>query len=118
EQIRQAFVTCVEGKERRKQKSSRQGLLGVEGMTPEVLLTALRNAGATEEAPERKQTVTAADFYALGLTGREGSAELRAKLAESLDLPRGISQSDLRKCVSILLTAEELQALVLRLTSS
>ena len=40
------------------------------------------------------------------------------KLAESLDLPRGISQSDLRKCVSILLTAEELQALVLRLTSS
>ena len=118
EQIRQAFVPCVEGKERRKQKSSRQGLLGVEGMTPEVLLTALRNAGATEEVPERKQTVTAADLYALGLTGREGSAELRSKLAESLDLPRGISQSDLRKCVSILLTAEELQALVLRLTSS
>ena len=117
EQIRQAFIPCVEGKERRKQKSSRQGLLGVEGMTPEILLTALRNAGATEEAPAQKQTVTAADFYTLGLTGREGSAELRSKLAESLNLPKNISQADLRKCVSFLLTEEELRALVSRLTS-
>ena len=117
EQIRQAFIPCVEGKERRKQKSSRQGLLGVEGMTPEILLTALRNAGATEEAPAQKQTVTTADFYMLGLTGRQGSAELRSKLAESLNLPKNISQADLRKCVSFLLTEEELRALVSRLTS-
>ena len=117
EQIRQAFVPCIEGKERRKQKSSKQGLLGVEGMTPEVLLTALRNAGATEEAPNEKQTLSAADFYALGLSGKPGSAELRIKLAESLNLPKGISQTDLRKCVSVLLTGEELHALVSRLTS-
>ena len=117
EQIRQAFVPCIEGKERRKQKSSKQGLLGVEGMTPEVLLTALRNAGATEEAPGEKQTLSAADFYALGLNGKPGSAELRIKLAESLNLPKGISQTDLRKCVSILLTGEELRAMVSRLTS-
>ena len=117
EQIRQAFVPCIEGKERRKQKSSKQGLLGVEGMTPEVLLTALRNAGATEEAPGEKQTLSAADFYALGLSGKPGSAELRARLAESLNLPKGISQTDLRKCVSVLLTGEELRALVSRLTS-
>ena len=117
EQIRQAFVPCIEGKERRKQKSSKQGLLGVEGMTPEVLLTALRNAGATEEVPGEKQTLSAADFYALGLSGKPGSAELRIKLAESLNLPKGISQTDLRKCVSVLLTGEELRALVSRLTS-
>ena len=117
EQIRQAFVPCIEGKERRKQKSSKQGLLGVEGMMPEVLLTALRNAGATEEAPGEKQTLSAADFYALGLSGKPGSAELRIKLAESLNLPKGISQTDLRKCVSVLLTGEELRALVSRLTS-
>ena len=117
EQIRQAFIPCVEGKERRKQKSSRQGLLGVEGMTPEILLTALRNAGATEEAPTQKQTLTTADFYALGLTGREDSAKLRSKLAESLNLPKNISQADLRRCVSFLLTEEELRELVSRLTS-
>jgi ribonuclease M5 len=117
EQIRQAFIPRIEGKEKRKQKPSKQGILGVEGMPPEVLLTALRNAGATEEAPGSKQTVTTADFYALGLSGKPGSAELRTRLAESLNLPAGISQADLRKCVSILLTEEELQTLVSRLTS-
>ena len=115
ERIRQAFVPALEGKERRKRKPSKQGLLGVEGMRPEVLLETLRRAGATES--DRRQEVTAADFYALGLNGRAGSAELRRKLAESLDLPAGISQSDLRKAVSFLLTREELSQAVSRLTS-
>ena len=44
ERIRQAFVPALEGKERRKRKPSKQGLLGVEGMRPEVLLEALRRA--------------------------------------------------------------------------
>ena len=117
EQIRQAFIPSVEGKEKRKPKPSKQGILGVEGMPPEVLLTALRNAGATEEAPGSKQTITTSVFYQLGLSGKPGSAELRARLAESLNLPARISQTDLRKCVSVLLTEEELQTLVSRLTS-
>lgn len=116
DRIRQAFIPRVEGKEHRKRKPSKQGLLGVEGMTPEQLLTALRNAGATEEAQPR-QVVTTADFFALGLSGRAGSADLRRRLAESLDLPGGISQADLRKAVSFLLSAEELKALLSRLTS-
>ena len=117
EKIRQAFIPRVEGKERRKQKPSRQGLLGVEGMPPEVLLRALRNAGVTEEAVNPGHEVSTADFYALGLTGKTGSAELRGKLAEILDLPRTISQADLRKAAGILLTREELAELVSRLTS-
>ena len=115
DRIRQAFVPAMPGKEKRKQKASRQGLLGVEGMTPEIILNALRRAGATEERAE--SPVSSADFYALGLTGRPGSASLRRRLAESLDLPGGISQSDLRKAVSFLLSKEELAALVSRLTS-
>ena len=115
EKIRQAFVPAVRGKESRKPRPSRQGLLGVEGMRPEILLEALRRAGASEEVPE--PCVSTADFYALGLTGRPGSAELRRKLAESLDLPAGISQGDLRKAVSFLLSKEELEALVSKLTS-
>ena len=118
EKIRQAYIPQVEGKERRKQKPSKQGLLGVEGMPPEVLLRTLRAAGATEEAPgERGSSLTAADFYALGLTGKPGSAALRRKLAESLDLPGNISQKDLRKAAELLLTAEELRELLTRLTS-
>ena len=116
ENIRQAYVPAVTGKEKRKTKPSRQGLLGVEGMRPEVLLEALRRAGASEA--QTAGELTAADFYALGLTGQAGSAELRRRLAESLDLPAGISQSDLRKAVSFLLTEEELKELLSRLTGS
>ena len=63
DRIRQAFVPSVKGKEKRKDHPSRQGLLGVEGMKPEILLTALRNAGATEEK-KPEETVTTADFIA------------------------------------------------------
>ena len=114
--IRQAFVPAIPGKERRKEHASKQGLLGVEGMRPEILIEAMRRAGATEE--QISSGVTAAEFYSLGLTGRPHSAELRKKLAESLDLPGGISQSDLRRAVSMLLTKEELKELVSRLTSA
>ena len=117
--IKNAFIPDVPGKEKRKEHASRQGLLGVEGMRPEIILGALRQAGATfaGEAEEREK-ITAADFYALGLTGKAGSAGLRARLAESLDLPKGISQSDLRRVLSERVTAGELRDLVSQLTES
>ena len=113
--IRQAYVPAVEGKEKRKAKPSRQGLLGVEGMRPEVLIEALRRAGATEN--DNAPWASSALFFSLGLTGKNGSAQLRKKLAESLDLPADISQTDLKKAVSTLLTETELRELLSRLTS-
>ena len=113
--IRQAYVPAVEGKEKRKEKPSRQGLLGVEGMRPEVLIEALRRAGATEN--DNAPWASSALFFSLGLTGKNGSAQLRKKLAESLDLPADISQTDLKKAVSTLLTETELRELLSRLTS-
>ena len=113
--IRQAYVPAMEGKEKRKSKPSRQGLLGVEGMRPEILLEALRRAGATEN--DSAPWATSALFFSLGLTGKPGAEELRKRLAESLDLPAGISQADLKKAVSALLTETELRELLSRLTS-
>ena len=113
--IRQAYVPAVEGKEKRKEKPSRQGLLGVEGMRPDVLIEALRRAGATEN--DNEPWASSALFFSLGLTGKNGSAQLRKKLAESLDLPADISQTDLKKAVSTLLTETELRELLSRLTS-
>ena len=115
DRIRQAYVPAVEGKEKRKEKPSRQGLLGVEGMRPEVLIEALRRAGATEN--DNEPWASSALFFSLGLTGKNGSVQLRKKLAESLDLPADISQTDLKKAVSTLLTETELRELLSRLTS-
>ena len=118
-EIKNAFIPELPGKEKRKEHASRQGLLGVEGMRPEVIIEALRKAGATiDETVREKENVTTADFYALGLTGKTGSAELRAGLAESLNLPKSISQSDLRRILSETVTREELADLVSQLTET
>ena len=71
-QVKHAYIPDVAGKERRKRTASKEGKLGVEGMRPEVLLEALRRAGATiegEDAPLPGARITKADLYAAGLPG-------------------------------------------------
>lgn len=116
EKIKQAFVPAVPGREKRKNRPSKEGLLGVEGMRPEELIRALKNAGASEDSCAEEEKITDADFYRLGLNGRPGSAQLRRRLARELNLPPMISRTDLQKTAGFLLSREELEALVSRLT--
>ena len=89
--IKHAYLPDVYGKERRKKEASREGKLGVEGMPPEILLEALRRAGATETEPDEHPKITKADLYARGLSGREGSAARRKAVLKSLDLPERLT---------------------------
>ena len=92
--VKHAYIPDIYGKERRKTAASKEGKLGVEGMRPELLLEALRRAGATfDDAPasERPAQITKADLYARGLSGREGSREKRLLLLKNLDLPEHMS---------------------------
>ena len=69
--VLQAYVPDIYGKEKRKRKGGKEGKLGVEGMKPEILLDALRRAGATidEESTVKGKSITKADLYDLGLIG-------------------------------------------------
>ena len=81
EQILQAYVPDVYGKERRKRKGGKEGKLGVEGMPPAVLLEALRRCGATwegEEAPAAPLRLTKADLLEKGLIGPDSAARRQA----------------------------------------
>ena len=93
--IKHAYIPDVYGKERRKKEASREGKLGVEGMPPEILLEALRRAGATETEHNDRPKITKADLYARGLSGREGSAARRQALLKSLDLPERLTADGL-----------------------
>lgn len=113
ENVRQAYVPDIRGKEKRKRAPGKAGLLGVEGMRPEVLEQALRRAGATilgeETAPEpERPPLTKADLFALGLSGGEGSREKRARLLAALNLPANLSPNALLPVLSCLYTREEL----------
>lgn len=113
DRLKQAYIPDIYGKERRKKKGGKEGKLGVEGMPPQVLLEALRRAGATFEdgptAPQRAG-LTKADLLEKGLIG-PGSAEKRADLQRRLGLPERLTANGLLEALDLLLTREEFDAL-------
>ena len=118
--VKHAYIPDVPGREKRTKTASRAGTLGVEGMKPEVLVDALRRAGATldgQSAAQGRGDVTSAELYELGLMGREGSTELRAALLASLGLPAKLKGGALRDVLGALYTRDELEAAVRRLAS-
>lgn len=108
--VKHAYIPDVPGKERRKDRASREGKLGVEGMSPAVLLDALRRAGATldNEPQDAKGRITKADLFALGLSGGPDSTQKRAELKRRLELPERLSPNALLDVLNALLTREEL----------
>ena len=108
--VKHAYIPEIEGKEKRKSKASKEGQLGVEGMRPQVLLDALKRAGATFESIESTDTrplISKADMYKMGLSGGEGSRAKREKLLHSLDLPQKLSADALLDVLNALMTREE-----------
>ena len=112
EQVKQAYVPDVYGKERRKKKGGKEGKLGVEGMKPEILLDALRRAGATidEKSTVKGKSITKADLYDLGLIGPD-SVEKRKALCKRLELPEHLSANALVEVLNLLMSREELEKL-------
>lgn len=109
--VKQAYIPDIAGRERRKRAPSKEGKLGVEGMKPEVLIEALRRAGATlggEEPARRAGGITKAALYELGLSGGPGSAEKRRALLKELDLPEKLSANALLDVLNALYTEAEL----------
>ena len=115
--LKQAYVPDIPGKEKRKAKPSREGKLGVEGMRAEILLEALRRAGATFDdaaSGTTERNVNKADLYRLGLSGREESAKKRAMLIRSLDLPERLSAEALLDVINAVMSREEFFSFVSR----
>ena len=113
-QVKHAYIPDIAGKERRKRTASKEGKLGVEGMRPDVLLEALRRAGATvegEETPAAGARITKADLYAAGLTGGADSKAARQRLLAQLDLPEHLSTNALLEVLNALMTPDEFQKL-------
>ena len=110
--LKHAYIPDIPGKERRKSAPGKEGKLGVEGMSREIILEALRKAGATiegEEAPARNG-ITKQDLMELGLSGGANSAENRQKLLRKLDLPEHMSANAMLQALNLLYSLEELTA--------
>ena len=112
DRLKQAYIPDIPGKERRKKRPGKEGKLGVEGMPSDVLLTALRRAGATfegEEAPA-PAPITKSDLLDKHLIGPDSAAR-RADLQRRLGLPARLTANGLLEALTLLLTREEFDAL-------
>lgn len=115
--IKQAYIPDIAGKERRKRHGSKEGKLGVEGMRPEVILQALRRAGATfedeeERAAQEAKPINKADFFAWGLSGQKDSANRRAAVLKALDLPAHMTANALLEYINAVSTRAEIEQVI------
>ena len=106
--IKHAYIPDIAGKERRKKSASKEGTLGVEGMRPKILLSALHRAGASvTEHEEREDRITKADMFKVGLSGGQNSKSKRLELLKKLDLPEKLSSDGLLAVLNALMSREE-----------
>lgn len=113
--LKHAYIPDVAGKEKRKAAPGKEGKLGVEGMSPEVLLAALKNAGATiegESVAQENDQITKQDFVEFGLSGGLNASERRKRLENRLHLPEHMSANALLQALNLLLSREELAEIV------
>ncbi len=110
EKITHVYVPDIYGKEKRKVQTSKEGKLGVEGISEKVILEAFEKAGVVPDCGETKRRlITNIDLYDLGLVGGEGSSEKRKLLLKSLALPERLSSSNMIKILNTFVTYEEFE---------
>lgn len=114
-EIKNAYIPQLKGKEKRKAEPSKEGLLGVEGLSEAFLVKAIQNSGATvlnENIPEVRAEITKGDLYELGLSGRANSAVMREKLLKKLELPTYLTTNALVSALNCLYSLEELKEII------
>ena len=95
EQLKHAFIPPCVGKEKRKRTASKEGLLGVEGVSDEAILQALKTAGVTEDDALRTPFMTPTRLFEDGLMGGKDSKAKREALCRALSLPTYLSTARL-----------------------
>lgn len=110
-EIKHAYIPDIAGREKRKRIPSKEGKLGVEGMSRDVIIKALVRAGATIEGEMDTiaplEQISKSDMYAAGLSGLTGSAERRSELIKKLGLPEHLSSNGLLDVLNALYTKKE-----------
>ncbi len=106
EYIKNVYIPDIKGKEKRKDKPSKEGLLGVEGIDEGTLFALLKEAEAKSIEPNANP-ITKADLYDLGLSGKEGSSTLRQALIKELSLPSRLTTNSLLEILNSAYTRDE-----------
>ena len=111
--ITNVYIPDIFGKEKRKEKPSAEGKLGVEGIKPEILLAAFEKSGITPSENISSGGITKLTLFELGLSGGKNSSELRHRLQKKLGLPELLSAASLVEVLNTMTDRKELETMVL-----
>ncbi|MBE6713481.1 MAG: DUF4093 domain-containing protein [Ruminococcaceae bacterium] len=100
--ITDLYVPPTVGKERRKSQSSKEGLLGVEGIDNETLLALFEKSGLLEDGQERAPAYTKTDLYRLGYFGKDDSKSRREAVLSANALPKNLSSTAFLDIINLL----------------
>lgn len=103
------YIPDVFGKEKRKTEPSKEGKLGVEGLSREIITDALTKAGVFHSETEKTETrqVTVTDLFEDGFTGSDNAHKRKEKLLKKLSLPSRMSNSQLLKLINTFMSYED-----------
>lgn len=109
DRVTHAYIPDIFGKERRKDEPSKEGKLGVEGVSTEVIKQALEKAGVLFGESEGicRREITVTDLYEYGVSGKPNSKTVRKNLLKSLSLPERLSSGSLIKVLNTFITYDE-----------
>ena len=112
--LKHAYIPDIPGKEKRKSAPGKEGKLGVEGMRPEIILEALRRAGATIKGEDVSPVhlITKQDLMELGLSGGQDASAKRLALLKKCGLPEHMSANAMLQALNLLYSLEELTEII------
>lgn len=96
------YVPPVSGKERRKSQGSKEGLLGVEGIDNDTLLSLFEKSGLLEGTAPATASYTKTDLYRMGYFGKDDSKGKREAILEANSLPKNLSSSAFLDVINLL----------------
>ncbi|MBQ8348729.1 MAG: DUF4093 domain-containing protein [Ruminococcus sp.] len=106
--IKNVYIPDIFGKEKRKDKPSAEGKLGVEGIDSDILIEAFEKAGITASESDSVHDITNMTLFENGLSGGQNSKLLRERLQMKLGLPSLMSSSSLIEVLNTMMNGEEL----------
>lgn len=106
--ITNIYIPVIIGKEKRKSKASKEGSLGLEGMSAKIIEEAILKSGVSDKSRIKgSRKITKTDLFKAGLSGVENAAENRKKLLKKLSLPENLSPNAMLDVINSILTLEE-----------
>lgn len=109
--IKHIYIPDVIGKESRKDKPSKEGKIGVEGIDDSILIELFNRAGIENEIVERVNPVTNYDLFEYGISGSANAKENKKKLLKALNLPEFLSTKSLLTYINSSMTKEEFEGI-------